>query len=347
MNKKIKTILYIVLTAGLVLLVKELDFEEVSCYLGLVNKPYLVLSMTLQFVTMVLLGVQWSSMIDMAGFKGSVLQAFLMNARGNVGDAATPGVKVGGELLRYSEMRERFSLRAEESVLVVALQKLISISAFYTLVISSLFYLIIINKGKNIDVIPLLFLGFGFGVALILLILIFVRPKVLYDLLEKLRIREDRKDKLYSFIEKYNTSLERFKGNKSEIILQFLLALMIWGLYAIKFAIVLKAFSVEVDIFTCGLIIYISYMAGMIPLLPGGLGTFEGTMVGLLSLLSLGTSGAMSIIIVFRIVTFWFELFLSLLFVLVEKPVEKLTKRERLDGVGRGKKRRDKIFYNS
>ena len=53
-----------------------------------------------------------------------------MNAVGNVADALNPGVKVGGEYFRYDQLRDRFGMLSEDSILVVALQKLVSVSAF-------------------------------------------------------------------------------------------------------------------------------------------------------------------------------------------------------------------------
>lgn len=102
----IKHILYLILFAGLIALLTKVDLAEILYYLSLVDIEYLLVAAFCQILTMILLALQWSGMVYMAGFKPCFIQAFLMNAAGNVGDAASPGVKVGGELLRYFELKK-------------------------------------------------------------------------------------------------------------------------------------------------------------------------------------------------------------------------------------------------
>ena len=141
-KKGIKLVAYVILAIGFIILAAQTDVREIIYYLSLIDRKYLLLGMLMQIFTMILLAIQWSSMVGMAGFQPNFTQAFLMNAVGNVADALNPGVKVGGEYFRYDQLRNRFGMLSEDSILVVALQKLVSVSAFFLLASMSLVYLI-------------------------------------------------------------------------------------------------------------------------------------------------------------------------------------------------------------
>jgi uncharacterized protein (TIRG00374 family) len=52
----------------------------------------------------------------------------------------------------------------------------------------------------------------------------------------------------------------------------------------------------------------------MIPLLPGGVGSFEATMTSLLIAMHITHGQALAITLLFRFITFWFVILISLLY---------------------------------
>ena len=79
--------------------------------------------------------------------------------------------------------------------------------------------------------------------------------------------------------------------------------------------ILMNLFTQNYDVLFLAEITFISYMVAMIPLLPGGLGSFEATMSGLLLAMQLPLGVAAAITILFRFVTFWFVIIISLIFI--------------------------------
>ncbi len=319
----IKHILYLILFAGLIALLTKVDLAEILYYLSLVDIEYLLVAAFCQILTMILLALQWSGMVYMAGFKPCFIQAFLMNAAGNVGDAASPGVKVGGELLRYFELKKRFDMDAEDGVLVVAFQKIISVSSFFALTLISLTYIITSVGGKGELIMSLIVTALIFALIIFLSLFIFLLPGKLGKFISALKIKEEKKGRILQFIEKYRLTLDHFKSDKTNVLAQFALALFIWAFYAVKLQIVLMAFDIRISIFMTGAATYISYMIGMIPLLPGGLGSFEAGMLALLGLAGVEMSLALSITIIFRIVTFWFEFLFCAVALIIERALKR------------------------
>jgi uncharacterized protein (TIRG00374 family) len=78
-------------------------------------------------------------------------------------------------------------------------------------------------------------------------------------------------------------------------------------------------FLPSVNILFLGAVTFVSYLAAMIPVFPGGIGAFEGTMSALLLTMGFGQSDALVITIIFRFITFWFVLLGSLGFIGVHK----------------------------
>ncbi len=299
--------IYAVLAVGLVILFLQIDIDETIYYLNAIDPAYLLLGIMCQILTMALLAVQWSSMVGMAGFQPDFVQSFLMNSVGNVADALNPGVKVGGELFRYDQLRKRFRMMSEDSILVVALQKIVSLSAFFVLTLVSLAYVMFGKDREDPLILSSAITVVVFGVIAALLAYVFLRPGFLDKMVDKLRLKAESKEKVHRFLENYRQALERFKSDKHKILIQFLLAVFIWSFYAVKLYVVCRAFDIEINILMTGAITYISYMIGMIPLLPGSVGSFEAGMVALFGLAGVEPTLAVGVSVVFRIVTFWFE----------------------------------------
>ena len=87
-------------------------------------------------------------------------------------------------------------------------------------------------------------------------------------------------------------------------ILQFVLALLIWAIFPLKLVLLIFPYTHAIPSLVLFGTTFVSYFAGMIPLLPGGLGTFEATMSGILTAYGLTLNQAVAITIVFRFITF-------------------------------------------
>jgi len=71
-------------------------------------------------------------------------------------------------------------------------------------------------------------------------------------------------------------------------------------------------FMPEVSLAYIAAITFAAYMVAMLPIFPGGLGGFEATMAGLLVAIGFAVSDAAVVTIVFRFITFWLVMLLSL-----------------------------------
>ena len=108
----------------------------------------------------------------------------------------------------------------------------------------------------------------------------------------------------------------------------FFLSIFIWLLYPAKMYILAVQITPDVNAVYIGAVAFVSYMVAMLPIFPGGLGGFEGTMSGLLAAMGFIISDAAVITILFRFITFWFVMLVSLAYIAFYKGLRRWVKTD-------------------
>ena len=98
-----------------------------------------------------------------------------------------------------------------------------------------------------------------------------------------------------------------------------ILSLIIWNLFPLKAYLVSAYLSINISYIPILAVTYLTYMIGMVPLLPGGLGSFEASAVLFLSSMGIETYEALAFTLIFRFITFWFVFLVSGIYVLLHK----------------------------
>lgn len=307
----------------LVTLFYQIDLDELYQSLSLIQWQIIGVLVLLQILSQLLLNYQWYRIAKFTAKDISFWQMFYINSQGSVMESITPGVKVGGEITRAFQIGRVAKCPTNQGAVIVALQKIFSLSAFMLINIFSAMYLFNKNaffQGKLTQ----LTIYTVFGAFLIFFILIFCFPQRILQRLSK------QENSFYSFIKNLLEYVLLFEKQKTELLTQFLLALLIWLLYPIKLYLLAIQIQPGLPLVYIASITFISYMIGMIPLFPGGLGGFEGTMTSLLTGLGLSFSGAVALALIFRFITFWLVIIGSLGFIVFYKMIEKVLEKERM-----------------
>lgn len=134
--------------------------------------------------------------------------------------------------------------------------------------------------------------------------------------MEKLPMKNTRRDKLKGALTNFEKNFRKILAQKQAMAFQFFLALFIWSFFAVKAYLVVIFLGVPLSFIEIAVVTYLTYMVGMLPLLPGGLGSFEGSMVFFVAPLGVSVSSGFTLAIVLRFVTFWFVFLISALFLL-------------------------------
>jgi len=289
--------------------------------------PWLAaLLLGLQIASQLLVNLQWHRISRFTAANVSFGSMFYINCQGAVMDSITPGVKIGGEVTRAVRIRQVGNCSGEQAVAVVALQKLFSMSAFL--------FLALFTVGFLASEVPLLQAGYArflvYGILLMFLSLfagVFLAPRRIKAWLQAREApRFSWARRARGFLLTLLDQVAVIRENAKAWVALSLLSFFIWLLYPVKLYLLVMQFPFDAHAAYVGAATFASYMVAMLPIFPGGLGGFEGTMSGLLLAMGLGMSDAVVVTVLFRFVTFWFVMLFSLGFIGLRKVVKVFTK---------------------
>lgn len=303
----------VVFSLLLVVAVWQFDFIALMTSIKQVpTLPFLAL-LGLQIVSQLLLNYQWCRIGKAMGGEHDFWQMLNVNARGAVVESVTPGVKVGGEVTRGVLLRKDLGYTGQEAATLVTIQKLVSLTSFFLI---NVFAFTHISRqidglwGTAVEVLVYVFLLGFIGLVLAL----FAATTWLEERIVPYTPKRRWLAVLHGYATTLFDSIRSVKGTRGELFKQFGLSMIIWLLYPVKMILLVHLFTTQYNPIILAEVTFIAYMVGMIPLLPGGLGSFEATMTGLLVAMQIEANQALAITLVFRFTTFWFVILLSLLY---------------------------------
>lgn len=314
MSKRRILFFLIVVLASIALVSQLSAIEPVLEALSQINPYMLGLALIIQLITIGLLALQWQEVLKWTGYRGSWLAMLRMNMKGSFMDFITPGAKVGGEVARIYLLKPHADSYSNATV-VVGLQKFVSIFVFLLFTAISLYGTWPQIGVVHGELLPLLIGFFGLFGVLLITILAIVGNTRLGNFIAKF-IPKKFARKLEDIKLQVQIMIDQIRTQKGLGIRNFILAAVIWILYPVKLVILAAETGIEINFWAISAITFITYMVSMIPISPGSIGTFEGTMTGLLVLYGVSWQSGLTLAIIFRFVTFWAPLLLTSLFIL-------------------------------
>lgn len=324
-NKKkwIKPTIYVVCLVLFFYLIFITDFVEILTHLKEISIELIALLIFFQCLTQVLLMIQWARITksihqNAYEIKNFYKKIFYILSAGSVVEALTPGAKIGGEVTRLYYLKNVFKLDTKKAGNIIVVQKSISMSVLFSICIFSMSYVFFtVSLGLNI-VWKCLLLGISM-ISLIVLLSLLFGTKAMIRVMETKKSK--RMKKLCVLLVSYEESLGMI--TKKEWIFEFIISLIVWLLFPIKMLILIYSFGINKPIILVFAITMTAYMIGTLPISPGGLGAFEGTMVSLLSMIGITAYTGLTITLIFRFVTFWFVMLVSGGYALVYQFIQK------------------------
>ncbi len=279
-----------------------LVFNEVKRF----DIPTLFLLIGLQIITILLISWQWQLLFAASTITLGFKSILMMNFVGTFFESITPAMKSGGEGFKLVYLK-RLSVPFSASSPVLLVQKTISFSIFLLLTVLS--FLVMVPR-LEADLRQLIFVII---LSLFVLISLFIVGSFVL-----LRKRTQSKH-LHRFKHAFHVLLSSLRQNPYKTLLLVFISVLIWSLFALKLHLVLGAFAINTRVFESAFITYIPYAVGLLPLSPGGLGTFEATMTYLLYPRFSDYSIAVSITLIFRFISHWIVFILALIYISIAR----------------------------
>ncbi len=299
-NKVLAALIFI----GLIISIRS-GWSEVIEVLSELNFSTILLLIILQFITTVLISLQWQSLFEFSSLDTPDFSTILeINFAATFIESITPSSKLGGESAKVYLFNNLTNNKVSEVVAAVTIQKAATFIPFLIISLSLLTYWPYSYSE---------FISFNFNISGI-----YYLPIILIGIfiLFKFLIRN-------SFIKNKLFSLKKFLIDIVKAIREILtfsrflylaiFALAFWLLYPVKTFILSNHLGFGIGFLPIVGATFLAYLVGTLPLTPGGLGSFEATFAIILSQQSITFAEGLTIAILLRLITFWFPLILSAL----------------------------------
>lgn len=318
MNKKLilKIFGYLLIIGLFVFLIINTDFNEIIDNVKNTSLSIILLLIGLQFSTQLLLGLQWHRITKSIKKESKFSKILYILTTGSVVEALTPGAKIGGEVTRLYYLKKEMKTSTEEATSIIIIQKSVSMSVLFTICIVSFVFLCrIISVGLSIVSQVLI-------IALVLILITLLIAFLFFSKGVSNRLSKSE-NKILTKINKFVTSYAQATTmiKKKEWLIQYCISFLVWILFPLKMAILSYSLGIEVNFIIIIAITMTAYMIGTLPITPGGLGTFEASMVSMFALVSVSTALSTTATIVFRVITFWLVMVVSALYAFIYKRI--------------------------
>ena len=287
----------LVISVLLVVAIFHLDVDLLVESLLSLSPWVLVLLFALQIITQLLINLQWYLIAKASGSPIAYRDMVYIHSQGSIVDAITPGVKIGGEMTRGVLLAKIGQYTPSQAGAVVAVQKIISILAMAVVMLLLASHVVA-----------------WVAVALLAPFIIAPGPIRRY-VMGRQAPKHPLCGKVRGFFIMLLHQLMGVKANKKICLLLWGISICIWALYPIKSYVLVLQFYPDAHFIYIAGITFGAYMVAMLPIFPGGVGGFEGTMIGLLVAMGLGLEGASMVAILFRFMTFWLVMLMGVVYV--------------------------------
>lgn len=297
----------VVLAAGL---------DEVVAALVLFDPLWLVGLSLLQLLTISLTALTWHLVIRAAGGKVGFGETVIIHLTGSFIESVTPSSKLGGEAAKIHLLHRRAGLDYQRVGAVTLVSKLLTLLPFVALAGLCLAWMAV--HGQMVLFAIPAFLTLSVFTGALAWICRTQRmpekaaptePTGLISGTEMNPVPLLRR--VFTFLRRAGIESRNLLSRRQR--LAFLaLNSIVWILYPVKVLLVTRMLGMEIGLTDIATATYVAYMVSMLPLLPGGLGSFEATMALLLSTtMGVSFSEGLAVALLTRLVTFWLPLMLS------------------------------------
>lgn len=318
-----KTILLLVISVLILLgMLYFVGIDQVIAALKMANLYLIALAIGVQVCTYFLYTFRWKILNKIAGMDVSFKKLFPMLLVGLAVNNITPSGRGGGEPVRaYLLYRDKEEYTFDETFAAVVADRALDTFPFVLLAaitISSMalffdfeLWLLAVMVLSVIVILAILFaiiymcINPSFGNRVEGWILAIVRR--FYK-----KNSESVENSIHDAIVGFQHTMIVLMSNKKGLAYTLTISFVIWALEILRVYLVFSAFGANVSLIVIGEVFIVSCLVGMIPLLPGGLGTVDGLMILLYSAAGISASVSAAATVIERLISFWMATILGM-----------------------------------
>lgn len=313
------------LSLGIIILIAMVLFigpGKIISALKTANLYYVMFAVIIQFIILVLWNKRWSIICDSLDIPHSQLSLFAMTIVGLAVNDLTPSGRSGGEPVRAYLLSKDSSVKFKETFATVMGDKLFDTLPFMVLAIFAICYLMLYLHLSSTLFSLLMVSLILFIVVLLFIIYISINEEFGLKTIQwtfRMARRFTSKDlithekKAVSSLIGFQNSLKYLMKDRKLLIQATVISFVVWFLELFRVYVVFLAFGQTVSIGMIASVFLVSSLIGVIPALPGGLGSIDGVMILLYSMAGISASISTAATFVERMISLWMVIIMGVI----------------------------------
>lgn len=317
-----KTLFFLGLSiAILAVMLYLVGIDQVIETLKLAKLEFIGIAIALQIFTYYLYTLRWKILNNLADMDVGIKKLLPMVLVGLAVNNITPSGRGGGEPVRAYILAKENNYPMQETFATVVADRALDTFPFVLLAV-----LTIIGMAMYFDfdlwlLILMILAVTAIVIILILLIYMSINPNFgkrvdgwIIGLVRRFykKNSEELEDKIHNVISGFQDTMKLVIYNKRVMYYALPLSFIIWIFEILRVYFVFLAFGAHVNPVVIGEVFILACLAGMIPLLPGGLGAVDGIMIIFYSAAGITASISAAATVIERLISFWMATILGL-----------------------------------
>lgn len=305
--------------AGMVIVIGP---DQIFNALKTANIYYVIFAIVIEFIIIALWNTRWSLICKSLNIPHKQLPLFAMTIVGLAINDLTPSGRSGGEPVRAYLLSKNSNSDFETTFATVMGDKLFDTFPFLVLAIFAISYLMFtVHLGSTLFSLLLISLVL-FIILLAFIIYICINEAAGIRTIEWVfrQIRRFTNKDMVKYENKATNALIGFQNtlrfimkDRNLLIIATVISFVVWFLELFRVYIVFLGFGVSISLGMIASVFLVSSLIGIIPILPGGLGSIDGVMILLYSMAGVSAGISTAATLVERMISLWMVIILGVI----------------------------------
>ena len=288
--------------------------DQVINALKIAKLEFIAIAIAMQFFTFFLYTLRWKILNNVAGINVGIKKLLPMVLVGLAVNNITPSGRGGGEPVRAYILSREESYPMEETFATVVADRALDTFPFIVLAVLTIIGMTLSFNFDTWLLVLMVVAVIAILIVLILLIYMSVNPKFgqriegwIIGLVRRFykKNSEEFEEKIHNVIAGFQDTMKMVISNKKVLYYAMPLSFVIWIFEILRVYFVFMSFGAVVSPVVIGEVFILACLAGMIPLLPGGLGAVDGIMILFYSAAGITASISAAATVIERLISFW------------------------------------------
>ena len=298
-----------------------IGIDQVITSLKLANLYIIALAIVVQVVTYFLYTLRWQILNKSADMDVSIKELLPMVLVGLAVNNITPSGRGGGEPVRAYILSNEKNYQFEDTFATVVADRALDTFPFVVLAAITIVAMTLYFDMPTWLLVVMVVAVIAIIIIMAIIIYMCINPNFgkrvdgwIIGLVRRFykKNSEELENKIHKAVFGFQDTMKNLVSDKKALYYTVPLSFLIWIFEIFRVYMVFLAFGANVSLIVIGEVFIVASLVGMIPLLPGGLGTIDGSMILLYSSAGISSSISAAATVIERLISFWMATIIGL-----------------------------------